>query len=396
MGAFDGGNDAFQPGQGKKRVDGVLVADHVIGHASQIVQKGMLRTGGGIIQPAGHGVDRRGAAVFILEHDAVEAVHHALAAVVEACGVIAQGRAASQRFNAVDIHRIVEEAGKHAHRVGTAAHTGHHGVGQLAGHLQELRAGLNPHHALEIAHHHGEGMRPHHRADAVDGVVVFPAVGVKCRVHRLLEGLQAVGHLDHARAQDLHAGHVGRLLFHVYGTHVDVAFQPEIGRRGGQRHAVLARAGFGDHLFLAHVLGQQRFAHAVVELMRAGVVEVLALGVELHVAQRGRQPLQMRHRRGPPLKLPADAPQLVDELAGFADGHVGVGDFVHGGLQLRRNIGAAVFAEIAVRIGIVAEIGVKIHVVKFHFENTSHLLNLAVRPLEQKLFIVPAGTPSSA
>ena len=77
----------------------------------------------------------------------------------------------------------------------------------------------------------------------------------------------------------------------------------------------------------------------------------------------------MRNRCGTPLKLPANAAQLVYELAGFADGHVGVGDFVHSRPQLRRNVGAAIFAEIAVCVGRVAEIGIKIHVMIFHATN---------------------------
>jgi hypothetical protein len=40
---------------------------------------------------------------------------------------------------------------------------------------------------------------------------------------------------------------------------------------------VLTRARFGDELLLAHLFCEQRFAEAVVNLVRAGVVEVLAL-----------------------------------------------------------------------------------------------------------------------
>ena len=42
-------------------------------------------------------------------------------------------------------------------------------------------------------------------------------------------------------------------------------------------HAVLAGAGLGDHPLLAHALGQQGLAEHVVDLVRAGVVQVLPL-----------------------------------------------------------------------------------------------------------------------
>ena len=44
-----------------------------------------------------------------------------------------------------------------------------------------------------------------------------------------------------------------------------------------RRHAVLAGAGVGDDALLAHPFGEQRLADHVVDLVRPGVVEVLAL-----------------------------------------------------------------------------------------------------------------------
>ena len=44
---------------------------------------------------------------------------------------------------------------------------------------------------------------------------------------------------------------------------------------------MLPCAGFGDDLFLAHFFGQQDFADAVIDFMRAGMVQVFALEVNL-------------------------------------------------------------------------------------------------------------------
>ena len=72
----------------------------------------MLRTGGGVIQTAGYAVHGSRLAVFVLQHDAVKAVHNALRAVLQAGCMITQSSAPAQRFNAVDFHGVVEEAGK--------------------------------------------------------------------------------------------------------------------------------------------------------------------------------------------------------------------------------------------------------------------------------------------
>ena len=57
---------------------------------------------------------------------------------------------------------------------------------------------------------------------------------------------------------------------------------PEQGGRGGRGDAVLAGAGLGDEAGLAHPPGEQRLAEDVVDLVRAGVVEVLALEQQAH------------------------------------------------------------------------------------------------------------------
>ena len=42
---------------------------------------------------------------------------------------------------------------------------------------------------------------------------------------------------------------------------------------------------FGDHARLAHALGKQRLADGIVDLVRAGVVQILALEINLRAAE---------------------------------------------------------------------------------------------------------------
>ena len=175
-----------------------------------------------------------------------------------------------------------------------------------------------------------------------------------------------MGDLHHIGTQDLHACHIGSLLFDVHSAHINVALQTEISGGGSHRHAMLTGTGLGDDLFLAHVLCQHDLAHAVVQLVSAGVVQIFPLDIQLHPAQLVGQTLQMGDGGGTALELLADAAQLGDELAGLADGEIGLGDLVHGPLQLGRHIGAAVFAKITVFIGIMLKIGFEINVIQFH------------------------------
>jgi hypothetical protein len=79
---------------------------------------------------------------------------------------------------------------------------------------------------------------------------------------------------------------------------------------------VLAGAGLGDDAGLAHALGEQRLADGVVHLVRAGVVEVLALEEDLRAAQLAAPALGVVQRRGP-------ADVVAQVVRQFRDGRPG-------------------------------------------------------------------------
>ena len=126
--------------------------------------------------------------------------------------------------------------------------------------------------------------------------------------YRLFEGGKPVRNLHYVCAENFHSRNVGGLFFDVYGAHIDVALQPKIRGGGGKRNAVLSRARFRNHLFLAHIFSKKCFAHTMIKLVRARVIEVLALDVKLNVPKRSGQPLQIGNGGGSALKFSADTP----------------------------------------------------------------------------------------
>ena len=91
-------------------------------------------------------------------------------------------------------------------RVGAPAHAGHHHVGVgPAEQLAALGPGLVAHHPLELAHHVGEGVGTHHRAEAVVGVVHRGHPVAQGLVDRVLQGPAARGDRAHLGPQQLHA-----------------------------------------------------------------------------------------------------------------------------------------------------------------------------------------------
>ena len=73
---------------------------------------------------------------------------------------------------------------------------------------------------------------------------------------------------------------------------------------------MLAGAGLGDDAGLAHAPGQQDLAEAVVDLVAAGVVELVALEVDLGAAEMLGQPLGEIERARPAGVVGAEVVEL--------------------------------------------------------------------------------------
>ncbi len=144
---------------------------------------------------------------------------------------------------------------------------------------------------LEVAHHHRVGMRAGDRADYVEGVVDMCDPVAQRLVHRVLQGRGPRVHRDHLGAEQFHAEDVGFLPLDVGGAHIDDTRQVEERAGRCRRDPVLSGTGLGDDPALAHAPRQQGLAEHVVDLVRAGMVELVALEIELGAAEMAGQPL---------------------------------------------------------------------------------------------------------
>ncbi len=97
----------------------------------------------------------------------------------------------------------------------------------------------------------------------------------------------------------LHARHVRRLTLDVGGAHVDFARHAVLGADRRDGDAVLTGPGLGDDARLAHPAREQNLPEAVVDLVRAGVIELFALEVDFGAAELGRHALGVIERARP-------------------------------------------------------------------------------------------------
>ena len=183
------------------------------------------------------------------------------------------------------------------HRVRAAADAGDERIRQPALGGEHLLARLVADDRLEIAHHHRIRMRAGDGADAIERRVDIGHPVAQRLVHRVLERLRSGLHRHDLGAEHVHAKHIRLLPLDIDRAHIDDAFEAEARaeRRGGD--AVHAGAGLGDDALLAHAPRQQNLAEHVVDLVRAGVIELLALEIDLGAATMRGQPLGEIERR---------------------------------------------------------------------------------------------------
>ncbi len=252
-------------------------------------------------------------------------------------------------FDADDLHaRLIEEGVEQAHGVGAAADAGDQRVGQAAFLGHHLVASLRADHGLEVAHHGRVGVRAGDGADQVEGGLDVGHPVAQGFVHRVLQGAGAGGDRDHLGAEQLHAKDVGLLAVDVGGAHEDHALHAEARGHGGGGHTVHAGAGLGDDAPLAHAFGQQDLADAVVDLVRAGVIELLALQIDLRAAAVLGQAFGEVERGGAADVVALEVGQLLGERG------VGLGLLVFGGQfmdQRHQGFGDVLTAEVAEQPG---------------------------------------------
>ena len=195
---------------------------------------------------------------------------------------------------------FADEPRKQADRVRATTDAGHGKVRQPALDRVELRRSLVADPSLQVADERRIRVRPHRRSEHVVRRLDVGHPVAHGLVDGVLERRRAGGHRSDLGTERPHPEHVRALALDVLLAHVDDARQVQQGTGGGRRDAVLAGTGLGDDPGLPETAGQERLPKGVVDLVGAGVGEVLPLQVEAE--RRDRLPAPV----GQPRRLVAD------------------------------------------------------------------------------------------
>ena len=140
-------------------------------------------------------------------------------------------------------------------------------------------------------------MRARRCADAVERRLDIGHPIPKGFVHRVLQRAGARRDRHDLRAEQAHAEHVRLLPLDIRLAHEHDAFEAEARADRRRRHAVLARAGLCNDPLLAHPPREQHLAEAVIDLVGAGMVQLVALEIDFRPAEMLGQALGEIERR---------------------------------------------------------------------------------------------------
>ena len=104
MGAFEGGQNAFDAREAAGGVESFGVAGGDVLGAVAVAQPGVLGTDHGVVEPGGDGMGQRDLPVLILQEVAVSALENAGGASAIARRVLAERIAAAAGFDADEFH----------------------------------------------------------------------------------------------------------------------------------------------------------------------------------------------------------------------------------------------------------------------------------------------------
>ncbi|CRK52028.1 conserved hypothetical protein [Rhodococcus sp. RD6.2] len=354
MRGLDRRDDALGAAQQRERVHRLGVRDRAVLGPSDVVEERVFRPHAGVVEAGRDRMRLDGLTVVVLQQVGVRAVQRARRSARDRRCMTSGLHTVTACLESDQLHgRVVDEGVEDADRVGAAADARGDGVRQPAGQRAHLCAGLEADDALEVADHRRERMRARRSAEAVVRVVRVGDPVAQRLVDRVLEGRRSGDRGDDLAAEEAHPCDVERLPLGVHLTHVDDALESEECARRRGRDAMLAGAGLRDHAGLAHPLGEQHLPEHIVDLVRAGVVEVFALEEQASTAGVLGQPGRFVDRRRPAGVVPLQAIQFAQERRIDAGLVVLGGDFLDHRHQCLGDVAATVGAEVATRIGFV-------------------------------------------
>ncbi len=159
------------------------------------------------------------------------------------------------------------------------------------------------------------------------------------------------GNRNNLGAQKLHPRDIQRLTLHIHDSHVDDTFESEPCRHCSGRDPVLSGTGLGDDPPLSHSPAKNRLADGVVNLVRAGMQQILAFQINPGPPKPLTKALCKIQRGRTSAIVGQQGRKLLSEFRIEAGLLVFALQFIESADQGFRNKSSAVWTEMAMRVG---------------------------------------------
>ena len=225
--------------------------------------------------------------------------------------------------------------------IGASTHTSHEIVGIVTSHfLAKLPLEFFGDNRLQAGHHIGIRMRTDCGANDVERVGRMAAPVANSLVGGILE--RTVATLDgiNLSTEHLHSLHVDMLTLNIESTHIDTTWHIHQRTDSSSSHSMLTCTCLGHNACLAHALGYQDLPDGIVDLVGTGMVEVLALQIELAAISLAHTFGKIKWRRTTHI-VAQQLTILILEFLALNDRKIGVLEILHGLIEDFRDISPA-------------------------------------------------------
>mmetsp|Transcript_11920 Transcript_11920/g.22798 ORF Transcript_11920/g.22798 Transcript_11920/m.22798 type:complete len:366 (+) Transcript_11920:367-1464(+) len=251
-------------------------------------------------------------------------------------------------FHTMQLHRfVIVKGSKGTNGVGSSTDTGNDCVGEFASLFQHLLTHFTSHDTLKVLDNGGKGMRTNGGSNQVVRVANIGYPITHGFVDGVLESRLAIMDGDNLSTQGVHTENIQLLTFAVNGSHVHGAIQTELGTNSGGSDTVLSGTGFGNDTRLTNTLGQQGLSNRVVNLVSAGVGQVLALQPNGGTTGQFRQTVGLVQRGGSADKVTTVFSQFCQKVGIVLDFIVLLFNFFESHRKCFGNVLSAVFTKLA-------------------------------------------------
>ena len=157
-------------------------------------------------------------------------------------------------------------------------------------------------------------MRPHRRTDDVVGIINVGSPVADCLAGGILQGAGAGSDRHHLCPQQLHLENIQLLALNIYSPHENLALHAEQRRHRSSCHAMLACTCLCNYPVLAHALRQKGLPQGIVDLVGAGMEQILTLEINLCSAIMLGQLICIIQKRRPACILHIVLSQLCQKI----------------------------------------------------------------------------------